>query len=241
MIDGKSFEFTKTFPYQTVSTDCQVLVFDDVKKNFTFESLFSLITEGITIEYKGQDAIKLPIQKSPKILITTNYTVGGVGGSFERRKFEVEMSSYFNSNNTPLDHFGHLLFDDWVDEEWARFDAYMVNCLQYYLKNGLVNNEFGNLLTRKFIVETAHEFFEWCKEGNIKLNERLYKGTIFEDFVNEYPDFKKFLSQKKFKKWLELYAIFVDAKYTEGRGVDGRYFQLSKDIIEPMFKTEVPF
>jgi hypothetical protein len=117
----------------------------------------------------------------------------------------------------------------------------MVNCLQYYLKNGLVNNEFGNLLTRKFIVETAHEFFEWCKEGNIKLNERLYKGTIFEDFVNEYPDFKKFLSQKKFKKWLELYAIFVDAKYTEGRGVDGRYFQLSKDIIEPMFKTEVPF
>ena len=241
MIDGKSFEFTKTFPYQTVSTDCQVLVFDDVKKNFTFESLFSLITEGITIEYKGQDAIKLPIQKSPKILITTNYTVGGVGGSFERRKFEVEMSSYFNSNNTPLDHFGHLLFDDWVDEEWARFDAYMVNCLQYYLKNGLVNNEFGNLLTRKFIVETAHEFFEWTKEGNIKLNERLYKGTIFEDFVNEYPDFKKFLSQKKFKKWLELYAIFVDAKYTEGRGVDGRYFQLSKDIIEPMFKTEVPF
>lgn len=241
MIDGKSFEFTKTFPYQTVSTDCQVLVFDDVKKNFTFESLFSLITEGITIEYKGQDAIKLPIQKSPKILITTNYTVGGVGGSFERRKFEVEMSSYFNSNNTPLDHFGHLLFDDWSLEEWARFDAYMVNCLQYYLKNGLVNNEFGNLLTRKFIVETAHEFFEWTKEGNIKLNERLYKGKIFEDFVNEFPDFKKFLSQKKFKKWLELYAIFVDAKYSEGNSVDGRWFQISKDIIEPMFKTEVPF
>ena len=92
MIDGKTFEFTKSFPYQTVSTDCQVLVFDDVKKNFSFESLFCVITEGIT-EYKGQDAIKIPVEHSPKILITTNYTIGGIGGSFERRKMEVEIST----------------------------------------------------------------------------------------------------------------------------------------------------
>jgi len=68
-IDGKMFEPTKTFPYQTVSTDTQILVFDDVKKNFNFENLFSLITEGITLEYKGQDAITIPVEKSPKILI----------------------------------------------------------------------------------------------------------------------------------------------------------------------------
>jgi hypothetical protein len=232
MIDGKSFEFTKSFPYQTVSSDCQVLVFDDVKKNFNFESLFSLITEGITLEYKGQDAIKLPIQKSPKILITTNYTVGGVGGSFERRKFEVEMSSFFNANNTPLDYFNHLLFDEWDANEWARFDSYMINCTQFYLQHGLVNNEFGNLLTRKFIKETAHEFYDWTNEGNIKCNQRLYKGKIFEDFVNEFPDYKKFLSQKKFKKWLELYATFINANYTDGNSVDGRWFQINKDGLD---------
>jgi len=153
-IDGKTFEFTKSFPYQTVSTDTQILVFDDVKKHFNFESLFSLITEGITLEYKGQDAIKLPIQKSPKIIITTNYTVGGIGGSFERRKFEIEMSAYFNSSNTPLDEFGHLLFEDWNADEWDRFDNFMLNCCQYYLNNGLVTTDFNNLHTRKFIKET---------------------------------------------------------------------------------------
>lgn len=240
MIDGKSFEFTKSFPYQTVSTDCQLLVFDDVKKNFNFESLFSLITEGITLEYKGQDAIKLPITKSPKILITTNYTVGGVGGSFERRKFEVEMSSYFNANNTPLDHFGHLLFDEWSDEEWHKFDAYMVNCLQYYLVNGLVSSEFGNLHTRKFIKETSYEFYEWVQDPeNIKINERLYKGTIFENFLNEYPDFKKFLSQKRFKSWLQLYAAFIFANYNEGKSIDGRWFEINKT--EFNFQSEIPF
>ena len=51
-IDGKDFSFEKNFKFQTVSTDCQVLVFDDVKRNFEFERLFSIITEGIEIEYK---------------------------------------------------------------------------------------------------------------------------------------------------------------------------------------------
>ena len=35
--DGKTFDFAKAFPYQSVSTDCQVLVFDDVKNYFENE------------------------------------------------------------------------------------------------------------------------------------------------------------------------------------------------------------
>lgn len=235
MIDGKSFEFNKSFPYQTVSTDCQVLVFDDVKKNFSFESLFSLITEGITLEYKGQDAIKLPIQKSPKILITTNYTVGGIGGSFERRKFEIEMSAYFNANKTPLDHFGHLLFDEWSETEWSRFDSYMVNCLQFYLTNGLVSNEFNNLLVRKFIKETSFEFFEWTKEKAINKDERIYKAQIFEEFVTEFPDYRKWLTNKKFKKWIESYAKFIDSIYSEGHSQGGRWFEIKTKLEDAPF------
>ncbi len=78
-INGKSFSFDKSFAYQTVSADTQILVFDDVQKNFKFENLFSIITEGITLEKKNKDAFKIPVSKSPKILITTNYTIGGVG------------------------------------------------------------------------------------------------------------------------------------------------------------------
>src|SRR5690606_37542738 len=73
VIDGKNFDFGKSFPYQTVSTDTQVLSFDDARQNFKFEQLFSLITEGITLEYKAKDAIKLSIEDSPKIVISTNY------------------------------------------------------------------------------------------------------------------------------------------------------------------------
>lgn len=225
-IDGKAFEPTKSFPYQTVSTDTQILVFDDVKKNFNFESLFSLITEGITLEYKGQDAISIPVEQSPKILITTNYTIGGIGGSFERRKFEVEMSSYFSYKHTPLDEFGHMLFSDWSDVEWLRFDNFMINCVQYYLQNGLVKHEFNNLEVRKFIKETSFEFFEWAQDrDNLPYNVRLDKTEYFTKFVNEYQDFKKFLSQKKFTQWLESFAKFYNLQSESGRTHNMRYIE----------------
>lgn len=243
VIDGKTFEFTKSFPYQTVSTDTQILVFDDVKKNFNFESLFSLITEGITLEYKGQDAIQIPVEKSPKILITTNYTIGGVGGSHERRKFEIEMSAYFSYKHTPLDEFGHMLFSDWDEDEWSRFDNYMINCEQYYLQNGLVSHDFNNLEIRKFIKETSFEFYQWATEGSLKTGERLDKSIYYEAFTQEYTDLKKWLTQRKFSSWLELWAKYKGYEYSTGKSGSIRWVLYgSGDKFDNIpDDTEVPF
>lgn len=229
-IDGKTFEFSKSFPYQSVPVDTQLLVFDDVKKNFNFENLFSLITEGITLEYKGQDAVKLPVTKSPKIIITTNYTIQGVGGSFERRKFEVEMSSYFNANNSPLDYFNHMLFDDWDTEEWARFDHFMINCLQYYLENGLVEFNHNNLENRKLINDTSLDFLEWIKETDC-INEgyQLSKNYVFDKFIDENKDYKQWLKQKRFTQWIKRYCEFYGKIYTEGNTNGSRWFMIESD------------
>jgi len=89
VIDGKAFNFEKSFAYQLVSADTQLLCFDDVKKHFDFERLFSVVTEGLTLEKKNKDAIKIPFSKSPKIAITTNYAIKGSGNSFVRRKWEL--------------------------------------------------------------------------------------------------------------------------------------------------------
>jgi hypothetical protein len=247
-IDGKTFEFTKSFPYQTVSTDTQILVFDDVKKNFNFESLFSLITEGITLEYKGQDAIKLPVQQSPKILITTNYTIGGIGGSFERRKFEVELADYFSYKHTPLDEFGHLLFDDWNDNEWSMFDNFMIQCVQFYLQNGLTKHDFKNLEVRKFIKNTSFEFYEWTKldangkNENIEINIRCNKQTYYNSFVNEYPDFKTYkLSQNRFSRWIEQYAKFYNYEFLVGNSNGERWFEIVNKNIQKQEEDDIAF
>lgn len=231
-IDGKNFEFNKSFAYQTVSTDCQVLAFDDVKKNFNFEQLFSAITEGLTIEYKGQPAIKLPVKDSPKIMISTNYTIKSEGGSFEGRMFEVELSSYFNSNFSPQDKFGCMLFDDWDDKEWARFDHFMINCLQYYLDHGLVTYEHKNLKYRKLINSTSKEFVYWMEEKTFFNNQNInYKGWM-QDFLSENEDFKKWMTQNKFNIWLKQFFDYKDIKVDSVSVRGKRMYKITSDNLK---------
>jgi hypothetical protein len=229
-IDGKAFDFGKTFAYQTVPTDCQVLAFDDVKKNFDFEKLFSLITEGITIEYKNQGAIKLPVKDSPKVLISTNYTIKARGGSFTRRMFEVELSSYFGANHTPYDEFGCMLFEDWSEIEWARFDHFMINCLQYYLENGLVQYELKNLKIRKLRNNTAPEFVQFMDDKEFSNGQRVFYKEWHADFVKENDDFT-WLKQRTFNEWLKLYFDDKGVKMADKASNGKRFYELTGDLL----------
>ena len=235
VIDGKSFTFERSFAYQLVSADTQILCFDDVKKHFDFERLFSVVTEGLTLEKKNKDAIKIPFSKSPKIAITTNYAIKGAGNSFARRKWELELHQYYSKSYTPLDEFGKLMFGDWDDDDWCEFDNYMVNCLKSYLKTGLVKSKFVNLKIRQLSAETCHEFIEWCglvdnQDRNISLesNIKLYKNELYYNFIEEYPDYgpkaKMTISRTKFYKWLVSYAMFKEGvQPEEGRDMNGRW------------------
>jgi hypothetical protein len=235
VIDGKKFAFESTFAYQLVSADTQILCFDDVKRYFDFERLFSLVTEGLTLEKKNKDAIKIPFSKSPKIAITTNYAIKGTGNSFARRKWELEMHQYYSMNYTPENEFGRMMFGDWNDDDWCEFDNYMVGCLQGFLNTGLIKSKFVNLKVRQLSAETTHDFIEWCcvldsTNDNINLtaDTRLYKNELYDDFVREYPDYgpkaKMTISRIKFYKWLNAYAIYKSGELPEeGRDHMGRW------------------
>ncbi len=237
VIDGKSFNFERSFAYQLVSADTQILCFDDVKKHFDFERLFSVVTEGLTLEKKNKDAIKIPFAKSPKISITTNYAIKGKGTSFERRKWELELAHHYNKDYTPLEEFGKLMFGDWNDEEWCQFDNYMIQCLQLYLEKGLMKSEFVNLKIRKLSAETCHEFIEWCGViGDSRIHDKLKpegkvpKNELYQDFVEDNPDFapksKMSVSRVRFSKWLVAFALFhYGCAPEEGRDRQARWIR----------------
>lgn len=235
VIDGKAFAFERSFAYQLVSADTQILCFDDVKKYFEFERLFSVVTEGLTLEKKNKDAIKIPFSKSPKITITTNYAIKGAGNSFARRKWELELHQYYNKEFTPYDEFKRMMFGDWNDDDWREFDNYMIGCLQFYMKNGLVKAKFVNLTIRQLSAETCHDFIEWVglvdnQEGhyNIQTHARYYKNELYSEFISEYPDYgpkaKLTISRTRFYKWLIAYGIYIGgAQPEEGRDQQGRW------------------
>ena len=235
VIDGKSFAFERSFAYQLVSADTQILCFDDVRKHFDFERLFSVITEGLTLEKKNKDAIKIPFAKSPKIAMTTNYAIKGAGNSFARRKWELELHQYYSKDFTPLDEFGRLMFGDWNDDDWCEFDNYMIGCLKSYLRTGLVKSKFVNLKIRQLSAESSHEFIEWCglvdgteRDVMLQPDVRLYKNELYSNFVEEYPDYgprgRMSISRTKFYKWLIAYAIYKEGTMPEeDRDQQGRW------------------
>ena len=235
VIDGKSFAFEKSFAYQLVSADTQILCFDDVKKHFDFERLFSVVTEGLTLEKKNKDAIKIPFAKSPKIAITTNYTIKGSGNSFARRKWELELHQYYSKHFTPLDEFKKLMFGDWDDDEWCIFDNYMISCLQFYLEKGFVKSELVNANLKNLIRDTSKDFLEWCGllEGypfNTLLtpNTKTYKQDLYLEFIEDYPDYSSRgnmkISRTEFYRWLNDYGKYhhgVEPK--DGRDKHGKW------------------
>lgn len=230
ILDGKAFDEKKSFPYQTVSQETQILVFDDVKKNFDFESKFSLVTEGMTLERKNKDAIKLKVEDSPKVVISTNYAIKGEGNSHDRRRHELEVAQHYGKHKTPSEEFGRELFSDWSLEDFQRFDNYMVYCLQQYLKSGLKDQESANIKKRKFIAETSMEFYDWVSdEENFPLYIKHDKAEKFNAFINEYKDYQKWLTRKKFAIWIKKYASYIDKKVYESHSGEYKWFMINDE------------
>lgn len=242
IIDGKMHNDKASFQNQSVSLDDKILVFDDIPKNFNFENQFSLITEGITIRHLYKDPIKLSVQDSPKIVLSTNYAVKGEGNSHDRRRHEIEIAQYYGKDLNPEDEFGRQLFDEWDDNDYHKFDNYMVYCIQSYLKNGLVKQNAKNINLRKFIAESAMEFYEWMnEEAEIIYNKRLDKKEYYNRFVDSYPDFKKWLRQNTFTKWIKKYCDYNEYKYSQGNTNGMQWFDIENKNAPQIEDDEIDF
>ena len=227
-IDGKSFNPQKSdFVYQRVNLDSQILAFDDVKKNFDFEQLFSLISEGITVNRKNKDEIFIPFERSPKIVITTNYVISGAGGSHDRRRHEIEFNQYFNAQRSPLDEYGRLLFDHWTALDWLIFDNYMISNLQKFLSMGLVKSKAINADDKRLISATNKEFYDYAIEGNITIDVVHYNNASIQDFQT-YTGGWSDLNAQTYLRMISEYCKFKKFKLEKGRSAGGRYFKITK-------------
>jgi hypothetical protein len=110
----------------------------------------------------------------------------------------------------------------------------MVYCLKLFLQNGLIKQNAKNIKMRKFIAETCMEFYEFIKDEEVVLrNERLDKKAIFEKFVEEYQDFKKWLTRKKFNIWVQKYCNFMKYEYLSDTSNGMQWFMIkTKEEIE---------
>lgn len=214
-IDGKNFKIDKNFSLQRVGLDTQLIVIEDCDKNIDFEKYNSQITEGSTVEKKNKDELFIDYKDSPKFAFTTNYSLNIKGNHGKRRSKVFEFAPFFGPQNTPIDFFGHLLFEDWDKDEWNRFYNLMFFAVSTYLETGIKETQASEKMKRKQIkLQFGEEFLEWFTEYSAngceewKPFKELYNGFMIE---NDFE--KKDYSQKRFTKAIEIGSETIGIGY----------------------------
>lgn len=206
VIEGKTFNFDKNFVYQDVNPDTMLLSFQDVNKTFNFERLFSVLTDGITVEKKGLQSIHYSFSDSPKIAITTNYALRGDGSSHRRRKFELEISQYYSDTLKPEHEFDKMFFIEWNNDDFLLFDNFMIECAQHYLNKGLVTQELINLPEKRLLAEISAEFSEFMEHNLMAPDEKIQMMAYYRKFTDQYS--KSRIVMKTFYRWVVIYCEF---------------------------------
>ena len=230
-IDGKTIKSQDKFRLSALNNHHRIIFFDDVRKEFDFESLYPIITGDLHIEKKYKNAIVVPRTETPKVLITSNYVVKGGGGNAEkRRKVEYEVSTYFKNVLTPKEKFGHQLFDDWDEEEWTKFDNFMVSTLQFYLKKGLIEPKSINIDFNRLKLEISIDFIDFM-DNLISMPEQYQKASspnvlvidknkLFNDFLKSNPNTAERTTPITLKKWIDKYCSYynIETKHYKSNG-----------------------
>lgn len=223
--DGKSFSPRRLFAFSQIDFDTSVLVIDDVQRDFNFELLFVCITDGFTVERKYKDKVYIPATRSPKVMLTTNYVIVGVGYSHERRKVEFELSDFYGPDKTPLERFGHRLFDEWDQEEWNRFFLFMIRCAQIFLSRGLIEPVPLNKQARKLMQEIPESLLDYI-EGSIEPGVQYDKKMAFLAYQRQSGNAT--LTLRRFIRLLKTYAEIVGLAFGESHSDERLYFTMKR-------------
>jgi len=159
--DARNFKFGNQFGFQNVQPGLGLFIFNDANPTFPFGKMFSMITDGMMTEKKNKDAVVLSFDLSPKFMITTNYIIGGIDASSQRRQAIFEFADFYSVEHRPIDEFGKAFFNDWDADDWNSFDWFMISCIQYYLANGIIDAGVVNLRYKKLRAEIGSSFADW--------------------------------------------------------------------------------
>jgi hypothetical protein len=236
-IDGKKFKGDNRFDFQEVEFSTRVLWIDDVNKNLDIDRFNSISTDGFNVEKKFKDSLKIPAAQSPKILICSNIILDCTGTTRKRRQFIVELAPFYSSRiGTGIEepiiqvHGKRFFSDEWDEDEWNRFDWYMIRCLQLYLSKGLVFAPAINVVENRSRQVIGEDFLNWAKEQNFEQGKEYPTSVLFEDYRNLYEKGNEKFLQRTFSNKLKAFFNLKDLKlefFTKPNGANkDSYFRI---------------
>jgi len=229
--DGKRFrkdiDGGGRFQFADVTLDTKLILIDDLRPDFEFEGLFSMITGDMEIEGKGTNKFTIPEERKPKFGVTTNYVLMGTGTSVSRRMHIVEFGDYWNrciqEKESPSDkkHLGRMLFDNFSQDDWNDFYNFGFECVQDYLKNGLVQADTSDYFLKALRlkvegVEGDGTVTSWMNDWIINRREEITEEDLYSLFSDDHPIESYSWDSKRFHKgFFDFVSEHPDYGYNE--------------------------
>lgn len=188
-IDGKRWDPKGRFNFQGVSEESDIIALEDVPMGFRYESIYNYISGNAEIERKRRQSVIVPYDKFGKFIITTNYGVALHGDSDRRRRCVIGLQNHYHNGHTPMDDFGHLLFDDWDTSEWDKFFAFMIECVKLYFKKGIANYNNEGIETVAMKRYIGEDIRDYCIDNcdRYMVEEGLTQEKITQMLIDEVP------------------------------------------------------
>lgn len=212
ILDAKNFDPENRFKYEDLDISTRLFILDDVRKGLDIQLFYNSILDGFMRERKGD---KTKVKIFTKTILTLNYTLNVKGGSSKDRVVEFELADYYSATRKPQDVHGCYFFRDWDEQEWLRFDNFMLQCVSDYLRAGIIMPDTINLEARKLLEETAPEFIAWMEDLEIEHEKDYDKYDLFNRFAKleehtNKPTLSGFqwLKQRTFTEWLHDWARY---------------------------------
>lgn len=219
-LPGKLWKPTGNFAFQTYKLGDDVLYIGDPPKFFDFELLYNTISEGLTVEKKNKDALTIPYELSPKVVLSTNYMIDDISEHASRRQVKVLLTKYYNKTLRVEDELGGQFWsDEWTHRDWMMFYLLMFTCIQLFLDQGVISNESTENSKEKSVKQNYGDDFygfmtEWIKENSGKFVDYL---ETYQHFLDESHNTDKTYKSNRFAYALDFYANTYGFVLTERR------------------------
>ncbi len=224
-LDGRNKKLTEnSHLLDRVTSNCDMLFIDDAHRYFNFDSFYSMITGGMTVNLKGDKSFEIDYEDSPILAVSSNFPMQNDDKSTMRRLLTVVFSDYYHFNNgdgtynesrSIADDFGKDIFGhDYTDTEYNADLNFCVDCLQFYLTmlkhNIVLQAPMENVHKRMNIAKMGDLFAEWAEvyfaAESGHLDTLVEKQTAWVNFLRETGASDKQWKITRFTKALRAFA-----------------------------------
>jgi hypothetical protein len=212
--------------YGNVSIHTDFILIDDSNKYLNFNFFFSNVTGMMNVNPKFRDSYEIPFVQSPKIAISSNYTLNNIDSSTERRILYMVYSDWYHQRTetngyletrTIFDDFKKDLHrDKYTEEEWNDDINCIIDCEQFYLttieKAVKLQPPMTNVTARNQLTIMGDAFYNWASvywsENSENCNTCVSKKQAMDDFMADTKQTK--WTAQKFTRALKAFCLHQD-------------------------------